>query len=97
MLDPARAQAAMLQLASGIGFMLVTLPLALLFDVHRASADREMSGGQLRVGAWDFAWPVYIVVMIGAVWVLLGMFQWSEAHDEEKRATMPQSREDGLD
>ncbi|VXC15136.1 hypothetical protein [Aeromicrobium sp. 9AM] len=97
MLDPARTQGAMFQLASGIGFMLVTLPLALIFDVHQASADREMTGGPLRVGAWAFAWPVYIIVMIGAVWILLGVFQWSEAHDEEKRFTMPQSREDSLD
>lgn len=98
MIDPDRQrQAALMQFVSAIGFMLVTLPLATIYDVHQASVDRDFGGGPLRVGAMENAWPVYVVVVLGGFWLCVGLFQWSEAHDQEKQAALPQSRDDSLD
>ena len=97
-MDPDRLkQAALLQFVSAIGFMLVTLPLAMIYDVHQASADRGLYGGPLRVGAMEYAWPVYVVVVLGGLWLCVGLFQWSEAHDSEKVATTPQPDKGSLD
>ena len=92
-----RRQGALQLFVGAIGFMLVTLPLALLSDVHRASADANSYGGPLRVGAFEYAWPVYVVVAIGAIWLCFGFLEWSEAHDSEKRAGTPQSLTDSID
>ena len=96
--DPDRLrQAALMQFASAIGFMIVTLPLAMIYDVHQASADSAFAHDSLRVGAIEHAWPVYVVAVIGTVWLLVGMFQWSEAYDMEKVATTPEQDEGSLD
>lgn len=88
-------QAALMQFVSAIGFMLVTLPLAMIYDLHQAFADRDVFGP--RVGALEYAWPVYLVVVIGAGWLCVGLFQWSDAHDSEKRASTPPSHEGSID
>jgi hypothetical protein len=98
MTDSDRRRQGALQLFVGaLGFMLVTLPLALLSDLHRASADANSYGGPLRVGAFEYAWPVYVVVAIGAIWLCFGFFEWSEATDDDKRAGTPEPHEDSID
>ena len=96
--DPDRLrQAALMQFVGAIGFMLVTLPLAMIYDLHQASTDRDFSGGGLRVGAIEYAWPVYVIVALGVVWLLVGLFQWSEAYELETRVKTPPPNDGSVD
>ncbi len=73
----AKRELAIFQMTSVIAFLAITMPLGLIHDLSKVADERSASYTDL-----EFAWPIYLSALIGAIWALVAAGTWILAFEQ---------------
>jgi hypothetical protein len=76
----AKRELAIFQMTGAIAFLAITMPLGLIYDLQAADGK-----GPASYTAFEFAWPIYVSALVGAIWALIAAGTWIVAFEEPSK------------